>query len=1400
MNTTLPLEFPKKITLPRKIRLARMRTRSRSRLAPLAALLLGLATAPAQAAPPAPDALPTGGRVVAGSARIQQAGNRMTIHQETQKVIANWRGFDIGKDAAVAFKQPGPASVALNRVVGQHPSRIFGRLSANGQVMLVNPAGVVFGPGSQLNVGGITASTLAISDADFLDGDDKYHFRGNAGAGGILNRGAITTESGGIVALVAPVVRNEGEIRTPQGATALAAGESVTLDFTGDGLLSVTVEKSALDALAENKGLIRADEGRVILAANAAHDLLSGAVNNTGVIEARGITRKGGRILLEGGDVTNTGALRVAGDARHDGGEIRIRGGFVALGGDIGADGASGGRIAVKSRGTLSLAGQVHARGIGEGAHNGDGGAVTYRAGGRLIENSDGVTDVSGTRDGGVIEATAQRLLTSGQYRAEGGTGGGGRIHMSAREDIRLLSARLDASGETRGGLVRVGGEFQGGKAPSPDTPERERFVGRWGSLPALGSAETTFINDGVRIDVSAAAGEGGTAIVWSEGQTTLLGAIDARGGARDGANGAARGGVVELSSRGELRHAGLGNVKVGGGGHLLLDPKDITIGAANNWAYAGILGTGYSSGAKDTNVSLDASDYSSTSVALNDAGDRLAVGVTGDDDGPSNGTESAGAVYLFSFSDADFSGGALRGTMGKGYTGGNNLDVSTLEANDYFGRSVALNGAGDRLAVGARSDDGPSNEVSTSGAVYLFSFSDTDFTGGEQKAILGKGYTGAKDVDVSNLGAADRFGTSVALNGAGDRLAVGATDDDGVVTDVPTNTGAVYLFSFSDTNFSGGALQGTMGKGYTGGNNVDVSTLEASDYFGRSVALNGAGDRLAVGVTGDDGPSNGTRGAGAVYLFSFSDADFSGGEQKAILGKGYGDDGDIRGIDVANLAANDEFGSSVALNGAGDRLAVGASGDGGAATGGEDETGAVYLFGFSDRNFSGGEQKAILGKGYQDTGNIRGIDVANLGESDYFGSSVALNSAGDRLAVGAYGDDGAASGGASNAGAVYLFMAPGDPISDAVYATRPGGSLILSPGSIASQLSAGTAVTLQASNDITVGLALIANNSGGNGGVLTLQAGRSLLLNADITTDNGNLTLIANDATANGVVDAQRDAGAAVITMAAGTSITAGTGTVTIELRDGAGKTNTTSGDISLRDITASAISAVNNGPTAGSGIVLDGTLAASATTGNGIVLAGDGFTNNTGASALATGTGSRWLVWSGDPANDTPGGLVPGFEQYDASYGVTTVSSATGHGFLHATAAPSTGSATGSTTTSTGAANRAGIDAFVQSLVDSLSLPGDIAAAIRENFGGEDAVISDSFGSNFGSLSEGFGAEGSGPNSGAGGSDTSDGKAGDGKSDKEKEEKKKDNKDNEGKKDKKGDEGKKGINQVTG
>ncbi len=140
----------------------------------------------------------------------------------------------------------------------------------------------------------------------------------------------------------------------------------------------------------------------------------------------------------------------------------------------------------------------------------------------------------------------------------------------------------------------------------------------------------------------------------------------------------------------------------------------------------------------------------------------------------------------------------------------------------------------------------------------------------------------------------------------------------------------------------------------------------------------------------------------------------------------------------------------------------------------------------------------------------------------------------------------------------------------------------------LARTLNTGTAVILQASNDLTLADPLTVNNPSGAGGALTLQAGRSILLNASLTTDDGALILIANDRLANGVVDSQRDPGAAGIIMASGTSITAGSGSVTLDLRDGAGKTNLTSGVISLTTITAAALTVSNNGPTTGSDVLL--------------------------------------------------------------------------------------------------------------------------------------------------------------------------------------------------------------------
>ena len=112
-------------------------------------------------------AAPQGGTVAAGSATISQNGTLTTINQASQKAIINWNSFNIAKGETVRFNQPGAAAIALNRVTGNNASAIYGTLSANGQVFLVNPNGVLFAKGAQVNVGGLAASTLVFQIRTF---------------------------------------------------------------------------------------------------------------------------------------------------------------------------------------------------------------------------------------------------------------------------------------------------------------------------------------------------------------------------------------------------------------------------------------------------------------------------------------------------------------------------------------------------------------------------------------------------------------------------------------------------------------------------------------------------------------------------------------------------------------------------------------------------------------------------------------------------------------------------------------------------------------------------------------------------------------------------------------------------------------------------------------------------------------------------------------------------------------------------------------------------------------------------------------------------------------------------------------------------------------------------------
>jgi filamentous hemagglutinin family protein len=254
----------------------------------------------------APNTLPGNGQVAAGSATFTSpSATTLQINQSSDRAIINWQSFSIGSAARVNFIQPGASSVVLNRVLGSNPSDIYGRMTANGQVFLSNPNGVLFAPGASVEVGALMATTLSISDQDFLAGRYRFSREGNAGA--VVNQGSIRTP-GGYTALAGPQVRNDGIIVAHAGTVALAAGDRVALDMIGDGLINVSVEQAALNAAVINTGTIEANGGRVLLTARSANALLDTVVNSTGVLRANSLAAREGEIVLEA-----TGTISVEG-------------------------------------------------------------------------------------------------------------------------------------------------------------------------------------------------------------------------------------------------------------------------------------------------------------------------------------------------------------------------------------------------------------------------------------------------------------------------------------------------------------------------------------------------------------------------------------------------------------------------------------------------------------------------------------------------------------------------------------------------------------------------------------------------------------------------------------------------------------------------------------------------------------------------------------------------------------------------------------------------------------------------------------------------------------------------------------------------------------------------------
>jgi filamentous hemagglutinin family protein len=232
---------------------------------------------------------PNGPQVIHGGVNIQNVGPTTLINQSTDRAIINWNGFSIDVHELVRFVQPNQLSVILNRVVGSDPSNILGQLQSNGRVFLINPNGVVFGPNARVDVGGLMATTLNLTDQDFLAG--RYHLSQDADKqlASVVNQGELKVAEGGFLLLVAPMVNNQGVILARAGQVGLIGSREATVNFDGQGLVEITVPNAQVS-----------NPGTVALQPQAVSEVLRQVVADPQIVEAGQLPRGEGLVIQEG--------------------------------------------------------------------------------------------------------------------------------------------------------------------------------------------------------------------------------------------------------------------------------------------------------------------------------------------------------------------------------------------------------------------------------------------------------------------------------------------------------------------------------------------------------------------------------------------------------------------------------------------------------------------------------------------------------------------------------------------------------------------------------------------------------------------------------------------------------------------------------------------------------------------------------------------------------------------------------------------------------------------------------------------------------------------------------------------------------------------------------------------
>lgn len=769
-------------------------------------LLSGLAASPCYA-------LPQNGAVVGGTATIAQPNaTTMNINQTSANAIINWQGYNIGANEAVKYIQPGSSSIALNRVTGVDPSYIYGLLSGNGQVWVINPNGLLVGPGATVQTGSFLASTMNITDENFLSGTHLFTTTPGSQAS-IVNQGNISVANGGYVVLAAPTVSNSGTIIANLGSVHLASGDTTTLTIDNGSLINVAVDGAVAEhALGvSNSGRISAAGGQVAMTAKVAGDIMKSIVNNDGIIEVNSTLDGSGFILLDSGDygiAANSGTLDASGKNRGEvGGTVKVLGEKVALyaGSTIDVSGDAGG-------GTVLAGGNFHGAGAEQNASmiyvdkdasiKAD--ALTNGNGGQVAVWSDDATRFYGTisaqggtlgGDGGFAEVSGRHSLTyAGLVNLGAAKGATGTLLLDP-DEITIIHGASDTNILVTGTNPFDDTSSGSGSLLSDDTLTTQLSTA---SVSVMTSTGNITSNPGVIIDINS-----NTLTLDSAKDITLGGLFNDTGTAgtlalKIGQSGS--GGTLTIPGTTTIN---ANNVTVSGGtgtdtinvtrdADMTLTNTALTVGSAYTLNHAGIESAVLTGGAGD-NV-IDAGGWGG-SASIYDTGG--ADTLTGNGAHTTLIGSNSGSTFTISGSNA----GTLNSvTTFSGITsliGGSNADTFTLNTGSFNG-SIAGGGGTDTLAATSGT-----NSWQVTGANAGTLNTTTTFSGITN-------LVGGVDADTFTLGV-PTFSGSIAGGGGSDTVAAANGTNSWQVTGANTGTLNTTTTFSGITNLSGGSVADTF-------------------------------------------------------------------------------------------------------------------------------------------------------------------------------------------------------------------------------------------------------------------------------------------------------------------------------------------------------------------------------------------------------------------------------------------------------------------------------------------------------------------------------------------------------------------------------------------------------------